>query len=109
MPARFSACATLTALPVSEPRAVRPAQAQGFDMPTATVWETGELCDFCTNAEFGLGFVPQEALLVPPQQNHFDALAFAQLSSQAEVSDEVAYDADGAALRARLDRVFALS
>ena len=55
MPARFSACHTLTALPVSEPRAVRPAQAQGFDMPTATVWETGELCDFCTNAEFGLG------------------------------------------------------
>ena len=60
-------------------RAPLGSQAQGFDMPTATVWAADQLCDFCAMAEFGLGFVPHDALLVPPQHNYFDANAFAQL------------------------------
>ena len=39
-------------------------QAQGFDMPTATEWPAEQLSDFCASTDFGLGFVPTEALLV---------------------------------------------
>ena len=48
-------------------------QAQGFGMPTASAWEADELSEFCASADFGIGFVPQEALLFPPQNNYFDA------------------------------------
>jgi hypothetical protein len=54
-------------------------QAQGFDMPTATVWGVEQLSEFCSMAEFGLGFVPHDALLIPPQHNYFDADAFEKL------------------------------
>ena len=33
-----------------------------------------QLSDFCAMAEFGLGFVPHDALLVPPQHNYFDVI-----------------------------------
>ena len=39
-------------------------QAQGFDMPTATEWPAEQLSEFCASTDFGLGFVPTEALLV---------------------------------------------
>jgi hypothetical protein len=76
-------------------------QAQGFDMPTATVWGVEQLSEFCSMAEFGLGFVPHDALLIPPQHNYFDANAFEKLQ---EVEAE--WESDGAELRARLDRLF---
>ena len=48
-----------------------PGQAQGFDMATATKWTSELLSEFCATADFELGFVPDEALLIPPQQNFF--------------------------------------
>ena len=48
-------------------------QAQGFGMPTAAAWDAEELSDFCASADFGIGFVPTDALLFPPQNNYFDA------------------------------------
>ena len=46
-------------------------QAQGFDLATATMWTSELLGEFCSTAGFKLGFVPDEALLVPPQKNVF--------------------------------------
>jgi len=69
-------------------------QAQGFDMPTATEWPAEQLSEFCSSTEFGLGFVPHEALLVPPQVNYFDETAFEVVAKLQEV--EEAYGADGA-------------
>ena len=46
-----------------------PAQAQGFDLATATKWTSELLSDFCDTADFNLGFVPDAALLFPPAQN----------------------------------------
>ena len=48
-----------------------PAQAQGFDLATATKWTSELLGDFCDTADFSLGFVPDAALLIPPAQNFF--------------------------------------
>ena len=67
------------------------------------MWAADQLCDFCAMAEFGLGFVPHDALLVPPQHNYFDANAFAQLQEAEET-----WGADGTELRARLDKLFDL-
>ena len=41
-------------------------------MPTATAWASEELSDFCHSADFGLGFVPTGALLLPlnPDPDH---------------------------------------
>ena len=72
-------------------------QAQGFDMPTATEWPAEQLSEFCSSTEFGLGFVPHEALLVPPQVNYFDETAFEVVAKLQEV--EEAYGADGAEVR----------
>ena len=50
-----------------------PAQAQGFDLAFATKWTSELLGDFCDTADFDLGFVPDAALLIPPEQNFFVA------------------------------------
>jgi len=97
-------------------------QAQGFGMPTATSWASEELSDFCASADFGLGFVPTGALVFPPEDNYFDADAFAQHKlkegglphqtldqypgTRSEAED--AWGTEGAEVRAGLDRLFEL-
>ena len=54
-------------------------QADGFDEPSPTAWRKEQLSEFCAMAEFGLGFVPSDALLVPPENNYYDAEAFARV------------------------------
>jgi|TARA_B110001469_G_scaffold44260_1_gene43515 hypothetical protein len=78
-------------------------QAQGFDMPTTTQWAAEQVSEFCAMAEFGLGFVPEDALLVPPQKNYFDVNAFEELSE-----GEGAWGAGSAELRSRLDKLLDL-
>jgi hypothetical protein len=75
--------------------------AQGFDMATATEWPAEQVSDFCAMAEFGLGFVPDDALLVPPQRNYFDVNAF-------EEEEEGNWGEDSAELRNRLDKLLDL-
>jgi len=81
-------------------------QAQGFGMPTASAWSSEELSDFCMTADFGLGFVPHGALVFPPEDNYFDADAFAKHKSQEESED--AWGTEGAEVRRGLDRLFEL-
>jgi len=99
-------------------------QAQGFDMATATKWTSELLSEFCATADFELGFVPDEALLIPPQQNFFvdhhelETLpqsnpvdAFASAPSPAGRAEAEAWGcrgADGAELCANLERLFDL-
>mmetsp|Transcript_10397 Transcript_10397/g.21008 ORF Transcript_10397/g.21008 Transcript_10397/m.21008 type:complete len:214 (+) Transcript_10397:60-701(+) len=78
-------------------------QAQGFDMSTATEWGADQVSDFCAMAEFSLGFVPDDALLVPPQKNYFDVNAFEEIKE-----GEGAWSADSIALRDRLDKLLDL-
>ena len=40
-------------------------------MAISTKWTSELLGDFCSSADFKLGFVPADELLVPPQQNSF--------------------------------------
>lgn len=54
-------------------------EAQGFGMPDAMVWPAEQLSEFCAAAEFGLSFVPQNTLFMPPAHNYFDVDAFAAL------------------------------
>lgn len=75
--------------------------AQGFDMATATEWAAEQVSDFCAMAEFGLGFVPDDALLVPPQRNYFDVNAFQE-------EEEGNWGAESADLRNRLDKLLDL-
>ena len=79
-------------------------QAQGFDMPTSTSWEAEELSAFCDEADFGVGFVPEGALVFPPEDNYFDADAFAahRLKEEAEET----WGVEGAEVRRGLDRLF---
>jgi len=51
-------------------------QAEGFDLPQPTAWTSEQLVSFCDTAGFHLGFVPSEALLLPPRHNVFDRDAF---------------------------------
>merc|ERR1719272_2005257 len=81
-------------------------QAQGFGMPTAAAWDAEELSDFCASADFGIGFVPTDALLFPPEDNYFDADAFATHKLKEEAED--ARGTEGAEVRAGLDRLFEL-
>jgi hypothetical protein len=74
-------------------------QADGFDEPAPTAWQKDQLSEFCAMAEFGLSFVPSDALLVPPEKNYYDAEAFARLEE-----DEAAC-AETQALRERLERL----
>lgn len=74
-------------------------QADGFDEPAPTAWRREQLSEFCAMAEFGLGFVPSDALLVPPENNYYDAEAFAR------VEEEEAASAEMSALRTRLERL----
>jgi len=74
-------------------------QADGFDEPAPTAWRKEQLSDFCAMAEFGLGFVPNDALLVPPENNYYDAEAFARVEEDEAASTEIL------ALRQRLERL----
>ena len=46
-------------------------QAEGFDQPQPTQWTSEQLVSFCDTGGFHLGFVPTEALLLPPKHNVF--------------------------------------
>lgn len=81
-------------------------QAQGFGMPTSTSWDTEELSDFCDEADFGVGFVPEGALVFPPEENYFDADAFAAHKLKEEA--EETWGVEGAEVRRGLDRLFEL-
>jgi hypothetical protein len=74
---RASSCGPLASVPGSHPSLTHavtsPAQAQGFDLAFATKWTSELLGDFCDTADFDLGFVPDAALLIPPEQNFFVA------------------------------------
>jgi len=106
-------------------------QAQGFDMATATKWTSALLGKFCSMAGFKLGFVPDEALVVPPKRNVFveqsykqheladppqtdsvEADAFAMVPDTADESPEEedwgCKGAKGAELCANLERLFDL-
>ena len=39
-------------------------------MPASNRWANEQLSAFCTASEFGLGFVPAGALLMPPSRNY---------------------------------------
>lgn len=54
-------------------------EAQGFGMPDTMLWPTEQLSEFCSAAAFGLSFVPQNTLFMPPDHNYFDVDAFAAL------------------------------
>jgi hypothetical protein len=47
--------------------------AEGFDEPQPTQWSSEQLVSFCDTGGFHLGFVPTEALLLPPKHNVFSA------------------------------------
>jgi len=97
-------------------------QAQGFDLATATKWTSELLSDFCDTADFNLGFVPDAALLIPPEQNFFvdhhelanppQSNADALLGdAERETADAEAWGcsgADGAELCANLENLFNL-
>ena len=99
-------------------------QEQDFDKLTATRWESEPLADFCWRAEFGLGYVPPDAMLVPPQRNHVDAAAIEQRQEdafakqqksaggarhwseqEAEASSSMWSGAGGSAVRTRTDKL----
>ena len=77
-------------------------QAQGFDLATATKWTSELLVDFCDVANFDLGFVPDAALLIPPEQNvyvdHYD------LIDEPKSNADVLGDADSEQVTAALLR-----
>jgi len=95
-------------------------QAQGFDLAFATKWTSELLGDFCDTADFDLGFVPDAALLIPPEQNFFVAdapehvpqsnkdvlLGDAERDSEAEAWG--CSGPDGAELCANLENLFKL-
>ena len=60
-------------------------QAEGFDLPSPTIWESDDLVSFCTDTEFSLGFVPDGAIVLPPELNKYDESAF---SDERETHDE---------------------
>ena len=76
-PSLSLSCAPLASVPRTHRRPAHavtsPAQAQGFDLARATKWTSELLGDFCDTADFDLGFVPDAALLIPPEQNFFVA------------------------------------
>ena len=78
-------------------------QAQGFDLATATKWTSELLVDFCDVANFDLGFVPDAALLIPPEQNvyvdHYDLID--EPKSNADVLGDVDSEQVTAALLRR--------
>jgi len=95
-------------------------QAQGFDLAFATKWTSELLGDFCDTADFDLGFVPDAALLIPPEQNFFvaDAPEHAPPSNKDVLLGDAERDSeaeawgcsgpDGAELCANLENLFKL-
>ena len=77
-------------------------QAQGFDLATATKWTSELLVDFCDVANFDLGFVPDAALLIPPEQNVY--VDHHDLIDEPKSSADVLGDADSEQVTAALLR-----
>ena len=77
-------------------------QAQGFDLATATKWTSELLVDFCDVANFDLGFVPDAALLIPPEQNVY--VDHHDLIDAPKSNADVLGDADSAEVTAALLR-----
>ena len=77
-------------------------QAQGFDLATATKWTSELLVDFCDVANFSLGFVPDAALLIPPEQNVY--VDHHELIDAPKSNADVLGDADSAEVTAALLR-----
>jgi len=85
--------------PASNPRVTSLTQAQGFDLAFATKWTSELLGDFCDTADFDLGFVPDAALLIPPEQNFFvaDAPEHAPPSNKDVLLGDTERDSEGQA------------
>jgi hypothetical protein len=84
-------------------------QAEGFDLPAPTEWDTSQLTSFCSAAGFLLALVPQGALFLPPKHNVYDSAAYAQLHKRAaEGESEVSTLPDETLTRFRdmLERMF---
>ena len=77
-------------------------QAQGFDLATATKWTSELLVDFCDVANFDLGFVPDAALLIPPEQNVY--VDHHDLIDEPKSNADVLGDADSEQVTAALLR-----
>ena len=98
-----ASCAPLASVPRAHRRPIHavtsPAQAQGFDLATATKWTSELLGDFCDTADFSLGFVPDAALLIPPEQNFFvaDAPEHAPPSNKDVLLGDTERDSEGQA------------
>ena len=90
-------------LSLSNPRVdVTGVQAQGFDLATATKWTSELLVDFCDVANFDLGFVPDAALLIPPEQNVY--VDHHDLIDEPKSNADVLGDADSEEVTAALLR-----
>jgi len=96
-------------------------EAQGFGMPDALLWPTEQVSDFCQVAEFGLSFVPQNTLFMPPAHNYYDVDAFNALQDDQLELQETSSDPESerrlrasiaeedhrlTELRLRLERLF---
>lgn len=67
--------------------------ADGFDLPSPTMWESDDLVHFCTETEFSLGFVPNGAMVLPPELNKYDDSVFnEQLSAHEEQKQPVRHE-----------------
>ena len=82
-------------------------QAQGFDLATATKWTSELLVDFCDVANFDLGFVPDAALLIPPEQNVY--VDHHDLIDEPKSSADVLGDADSEQVTVRGSSLLPLS
>ena len=89
-------------LSLSNARLTSLVQAQGFDLATATKWTSELLVDFCDVANFDLGFVPDAALLIPPEQNVY--VDHHDLIDAPKSNADVLGDADSAEVTAALLR-----
>lgn len=49
-------------------------EAQKFPAPQISELETTELCDFCNESGFRLGFVPKGSLVTPPEESAIEDL-----------------------------------
>jgi len=83
--------------------------AEGFDLAQPAEWSAEQICYFCASAQFGLGFVKSEALLLPPRHNVFDEEAFEQLrayEAEQAAASKREEDPDIQLARQRLERAW---
>ena len=95
-------CAPPASVPRAHPRPTHAVQAQGFDLATATKWTSELLSDFCDSAKFNLGFVPDAALLIPPEQNVY--VDHHELVDPPQSNSDILGDVDSAEVTAALLR-----